>query len=57
MTPSTGGFLIPINRTAAVGVPQQFYLFDELAGREPLTIDAAIHDAVMAQGARRRVQN
>jgi hypothetical protein len=32
MTPSTGGFPIPINRTAAVGVPQQFYLFDELAG-------------------------
>src|SRR5258707_12072473 len=32
MTPSTGGFPVSINRTAAVGVPQQFYLFDELAG-------------------------
>jgi len=32
MTPSTGGFPVPVNRTAAVGVPQQFYLFDELAG-------------------------
>jgi hypothetical protein len=32
MTPSTGGFPVPVNRTVAVGVPQQFYLFDELAG-------------------------
>jgi hypothetical protein len=51
MTPSIGGFPVPINRTAAVGVPQQFYLFDELAGM------GAIHDAVVAQGARRRAQN
>src|SRR5258707_11389431 len=32
MTPSTGGFPVPLNRTPAVGLPQQFYLFDELAG-------------------------
>src|ERR1700745_381518 len=28
MTPSTEGFPVPINRTAAVGVPRQFCLFD-----------------------------
>jgi hypothetical protein len=39
MTPSTGGFPVPFNRTAAVGVPQQFYLFDELAGERSAGLD------------------
>jgi hypothetical protein len=58
MTPSTRGFPVPSTEQPPSEFRSSFiYLMNWLAwarsagldGREPLTIDAAIHDAVMAQ--------